>query len=271
MTQIMKVTVRHVTSWVGHTKYQAAWFLLNRVCKKTLVAEGEKLTYIYKHLLRMYSEATTDVGAVHQRERWIEEAEPGGTAHYNKMRSGCTWTAVPRGTTLNADHCIETVRSLNACLCQVHPARKMKCSTSITMLAAHKCVHHRGYHTFWMVSVATSTLQSWPHTIIWACKKQPAGTLWHQWQATAECRAPMSAEGGRATVTGWNTCFYSKLEEDYQLRWRLHCEICPQKCCGEVAMNFTYLTCKQHTIKIGGLTVWLPLIENHCVLLVCSH
>ena len=34
----------------------------------------------------------------------------------------------------------------------------LKCCTSITMLAAHKCVHHRGYHTFWMVSVATSTL-----------------------------------------------------------------------------------------------------------------
>jgi len=30
-TQIMMATVRHVTAWVGRTKYQAAWFLLNRV------------------------------------------------------------------------------------------------------------------------------------------------------------------------------------------------------------------------------------------------
>lgn len=147
----------------------------------------------------------------------------------------------------------------------------LKCCTSIKMLAAHKCVHPRGYHTFWMVSVATLTLQSWPHTITWACKKQPARTLWHQWQATAECHAPVSAEGGRATVTGWNTCFYSKLEEDYQLRWRLHCEICLQKCCGEVTMNFTYVTCKQHTIKTGVLTFWLPLTENITVCCLCAH
>jgi len=26
-------TVRHVTTWTGRTKYQAAWFLLNRVYK----------------------------------------------------------------------------------------------------------------------------------------------------------------------------------------------------------------------------------------------
>jgi hypothetical protein len=30
-TQIMMATVRHVTAWVGCTKYQPAWFLLNRV------------------------------------------------------------------------------------------------------------------------------------------------------------------------------------------------------------------------------------------------
>jgi len=30
-TRIMMTTVRHVTAWAGRTKYQAAWFLLNRV------------------------------------------------------------------------------------------------------------------------------------------------------------------------------------------------------------------------------------------------
>jgi len=30
-TRIMIVTVRHVTAWAGRTKYQGAWFLLNRV------------------------------------------------------------------------------------------------------------------------------------------------------------------------------------------------------------------------------------------------
>ena len=30
-TRIMMATVPHVTSWAGRTKYQAAWFLLNRV------------------------------------------------------------------------------------------------------------------------------------------------------------------------------------------------------------------------------------------------
>jgi hypothetical protein len=30
-TQIMMATVRHVTSGAGRTKFQAAWFLLNRV------------------------------------------------------------------------------------------------------------------------------------------------------------------------------------------------------------------------------------------------
>jgi len=64
----MMATVHHVTAWAGCTKYQAAWFLLNRVYKK-MVAEGEELTYIYKHLLRVYSEAITDVSAVQQRER----------------------------------------------------------------------------------------------------------------------------------------------------------------------------------------------------------
>lgn len=37
--------------------------------KKT-VAEGEELTNIYKHLLRLYSEATTDVSAVQQRHEF---------------------------------------------------------------------------------------------------------------------------------------------------------------------------------------------------------
>jgi len=30
--RIMMATLRHVTAWAGRTKYQAAWFLLNRVC-----------------------------------------------------------------------------------------------------------------------------------------------------------------------------------------------------------------------------------------------
>jgi len=30
-TRIMMATVGHVTAWAGRTKYQAAWFLLNRV------------------------------------------------------------------------------------------------------------------------------------------------------------------------------------------------------------------------------------------------
>jgi hypothetical protein len=34
-TRIMMVTVRHVTAWAGRTKYQAAWFLLNRVYQQT--------------------------------------------------------------------------------------------------------------------------------------------------------------------------------------------------------------------------------------------
>jgi hypothetical protein len=37
-TRIMMATVRHVTAWAGRTKYQAAWFLLNRVYKQILVA-----------------------------------------------------------------------------------------------------------------------------------------------------------------------------------------------------------------------------------------
>jgi len=30
-TRIMMATVRHMTAWAGRTKYQAAWFSLNRV------------------------------------------------------------------------------------------------------------------------------------------------------------------------------------------------------------------------------------------------
>jgi len=30
-TRIMMATVRHVIAWAGRTKYEAAWFLLNRV------------------------------------------------------------------------------------------------------------------------------------------------------------------------------------------------------------------------------------------------
>lgn len=73
----------------------------------------------------MSGEATADVSTVQQRERRIIEAETGGTARYDKLWSGCTCTAMPRGTALNGFHCIETIRSLNPCLCQVHPARKM--------------------------------------------------------------------------------------------------------------------------------------------------
>jgi hypothetical protein len=34
-TRIMMATVPHVTAWAGCTKYQAAWFLLNRVHNQT--------------------------------------------------------------------------------------------------------------------------------------------------------------------------------------------------------------------------------------------
>jgi len=35
-TPIMMATVPHVTAWARHTKYQAAWFLLNRVYNSLL-------------------------------------------------------------------------------------------------------------------------------------------------------------------------------------------------------------------------------------------
>jgi len=43
-TRIMMATVRHVTAWVGRTKYQAAWFLLNRVYN---TAKGQSVTPDY--------------------------------------------------------------------------------------------------------------------------------------------------------------------------------------------------------------------------------
>jgi len=36
-TRIMMATIRHVTAWAGRMKYQAAWFWLNRVYKRTTV------------------------------------------------------------------------------------------------------------------------------------------------------------------------------------------------------------------------------------------
>jgi len=36
-TRIMMATIRLVTAWAGRTKYQAAWFLLNRVYTDCLV------------------------------------------------------------------------------------------------------------------------------------------------------------------------------------------------------------------------------------------
>jgi hypothetical protein len=36
-TRIMIATVRHVTAWAGRTKYQATWFLLNRVYNRLIV------------------------------------------------------------------------------------------------------------------------------------------------------------------------------------------------------------------------------------------
>jgi hypothetical protein len=43
-TRIMMATVRHVTAWAGRTKYQAAWFLLNRVY-------NNRMTVVRKYLL----------------------------------------------------------------------------------------------------------------------------------------------------------------------------------------------------------------------------
>jgi len=42
-TRTMMATVPHVNSWAGCTKYQAAWFLLNRVYK-----HHWRITYIDK-------------------------------------------------------------------------------------------------------------------------------------------------------------------------------------------------------------------------------
>jgi hypothetical protein len=38
-TRITMATVPHVTDWAGRTKYQAAWFLLNRVYQHADIAQ----------------------------------------------------------------------------------------------------------------------------------------------------------------------------------------------------------------------------------------
>jgi len=52
MTRIMMATVRHVTAWAGRTKYQAAWFLLNRVYKDNLsnLPSGSFRFYKYMYI-----------------------------------------------------------------------------------------------------------------------------------------------------------------------------------------------------------------------------
>jgi len=49
-TRIMMATVRHVTAWAGRTKYQAAWFLLNRVY------QDDEYTYKFRNEILFLSQ-----------------------------------------------------------------------------------------------------------------------------------------------------------------------------------------------------------------------
>jgi len=47
-TRIMMATVPHVTAWAGRTKYQAAWFLLNRVYLEMLQSPNYNSRCLYQ-------------------------------------------------------------------------------------------------------------------------------------------------------------------------------------------------------------------------------
>jgi hypothetical protein len=74
-TRIMMATVRHVTAWAGRTKYQAAWFLLNRV---------------YQHTVRYHhcSMASVDVLLQPVPSGWIKQCP---VAMQNRIRRYLNW------------------------------------------------------------------------------------------------------------------------------------------------------------------------------------
>lgn len=150
-----------------------------------------------------------------------------------------------QGTTVNVDCCIERIRGLNACFCQVHPTSQM---SEVFHLHNNARLHTsmctiEVVTKFWMVSVATSTQQCWPRTIslspVWSCENQPARTPWHQRQGTAEFRAPVTAGGGEKLLLGGNTCYHAKPEEVCQQRWETALWNMPSEMLQWSAMNFT--------------------------------
>ena len=82
-TRIMMANVRHVNAWEGRTKYQAAWFLLNRVykhqCRNTSLTFTSMLLVLFLYMELVVSETG-----------WISERKNFYHSHTNISENVCS-------------------------------------------------------------------------------------------------------------------------------------------------------------------------------------
>jgi hypothetical protein len=78
--------------------------------------------------------------------RRIKEAKTRWAVFYEKHASSCTWEyfaqtgMISNHRSMISNHYTETTRSLNACLCQVCPIRKMSQMFPLHTTLSHTCV-----------------------------------------------------------------------------------------------------------------------------------
>jgi hypothetical protein len=138
---------------------------------------------------------------------------------------------LPRRKTVNSDSCTETLRSLHPhchLLSLSHKRNVWRVSPPWQCQAIHRRVHRWGRKKNWMDSVATLTLQSWPHTIKFSpvsyFETEPAMTPLHRRQGTAEHWVAVAAEGREQHLLHCNACYWSKMEEGCWQWCRLYWE-----------------------------------------------
>jgi len=174
----------------------------------------------------------------------------------------------PRGTTVNSDCCIETLRNLNACLCLLYPKRRcLMCCCFMTMLGCTQmCVPEAITNFGW--TVATSTQKSWPCTItcliLW--KKAYEDTIMPM-MMHCKMSCATGCRGGRPTVTRQEYVLFFKggrrLLTQMEKHWKT---TVPSAVLFWNSVKFSNVelvnSIKQ---KIGGTAFCLPLVH------MCIH
>ena len=128
-----------------------------------------------------------------------------------------------------------------SCVCPVRKSLQLLLPPD-QHLVMHKPAHNRCHHRLCTDSVASSTLQSWLHTItltpIWSSVKTLARTPLQEWPGTVECCALVAGKEGEQLYHVRIHAFQQKwktVKKDWEY---IEKQLCLQQYCSRVVWNF---------------------------------